>query len=481
MIKYALQVKNIAGILICLFAATCVPVPNPPREPLPTYLNRAEAFVAQRQYSEALKTLEKAAELYPEETQPLIKIGQIYLSRRQWLLAEDAFNRALARNLRDPVATAGLAEVKLNQGDLTRALSLWQETTRLNPDLAGVFTGLGRTHIWRFEFEAAHDAFLTQLTHQSDPEAQWYLAALVAPSDLTAANDYLLAIPAGSSTDLFARRDYLLAALVPFTAESPQAEVAQATGIALTQVGFWPLAVHALTIAAEYPNQSPEEKAETLAFLGHALAQAGRPALDLFEQATALDPGSALPLYFYGIYLRRKGAWRAAEEQFEQAIALDPENAAIYVELAQVKVDQGNFDAAEGYYRAAAKLAEDDPQIQLLRVQFHANRGYRMAEAGIPAAQALIEADEDNAAAYDLLGWMQFLSGDSAEAEKSLRKAVELDPNLISARYHLARYLETEGKVTEAIEQYRQIVEWDTVGIFRDQATKALQRLEQGQ
>jgi tetratricopeptide (TPR) repeat protein len=331
----------------------------------------------------------------------------------------------------------------------------------------------------RFEFEQAQEAFLAQQRRQPDPEAQWHLAALAAPSDITAANDYLLSIPEDTSPDILARRDYLLTTLVPFTVESSPAEIGQAEGIAFVQVGHWPLAAYALTAANEYPDQSKHEKAETLSFLGHALAQAGRPALDLFEQAAALDPTSALPLYFYGIYLRQQNALQAAEEVFSQAINLDPDNAAIYVELAQIEVDRGNFTAAEAYYLAATRIAEDDPQIQLLRIQFYANRGYRIVEQGIPAAEAFIETNENNAEAHDLLGWMQFLSGEGEKAEISLRKAIELDPNLISAHYHLARYLETAGNTAAAIDKYRYIIEQDRSGIFRTRASEALQRLEQ--
>jgi tetratricopeptide (TPR) repeat protein len=446
---------------------------------LSSYLDQAEGLIAERQYSEAVNILEEAAQVHSDTPLPLLKIGQIYLLQHRWLPAEDAFNRALARDLANPAATAGLAETKLNQGQLRQALALWQQAGERNPDLPGVLTGVGRAYLLLFEFEAAEAAFLAQQKHRSDPEAQWHLAALAAPRDLEAANKYLLAIPPDAPDELLARRDYLLATLAPFTAESDQVDVAQAVGVAFIQISHWPLAAHALAIAGDFPGRPNAERAETLAFLGHALAQAGRPAFDLFEEATRLDPDSALPAYFYGIYFRRKGALDAAENLFTQALTLDPKNAAIYIELAQTRVDRGDLATAEKLYTAAAELAQDEPEIQLLRVQFYAGRGYRLAEAGIPAAEALIEADEENAKAYDLLGWMQFLSGDSAEAEIALRKAIELDPNLISARYHLARYLDAMGKTQEAIVEYRKVIDWDTTNLYRPHAARDVQRLQE--
>ncbi len=428
--------------------------------------------------------MEEAAEVHPDSLMPLIRIGQIYLGQHRWLPAEDAFNRALARDLQSGVATAGLAESLLNQGQSGRALALWQQAGQLNRNVPGVFTGLGRTHLARLEFEEAKQTFLDQQAHQPDPDAQWFLAALEAPADVSTANDYLLAIPPDASADVLARRDYLLAALVPFTAESPQVDVARATGIAMVQVKLWPLAIHALTLADENlknssnsPNSPNPDKAENLAFLGHALAQAGRPALDLFEQAQTLDPDSALPSYFYGIYLRQQGALQAAEAQFNQAITLDPDNAAIYVELGRTKAEQGDFAAAEEQYDLAATVADDQIQIQLARVRFYATRGYNLLETGIPAAEMVIGDDKNNAEAHDLLGWMYFLSGDPEAAETELRRAIELDSNSISSRYHLARVLGATGQLTEAMVQYQRVIDWDTIGGFRDRALKELQQL----
>ena len=478
-------------ILAIVLAAACTPWPNP--APLLAFLAQAEPLIAERRYSEAIVILEQAAQAHPEDPVPLIKMGQIYLNQQRWLLAEDAFNRALARDLHHPLALAGLAEALLNQAELRDALKLWQETVRLNPDLPGGFTGLGRTYLALFNFEAAEDAFLKQQTHAPDPEAQWHLAALTAPHDLASATNYLHAISSSPSAQetaaetppaqtvragLLVRRDYLLAALVPFSPESPPAEIARATGIALAQIEMWPLAAHALTVAHE--KQTTELKpadAETLAFLGYALAQAGRPALDLFEQAQNADPESALPLYFQGIYLRQKGALKAAEALFKQALSLDPENAAIYAELGHTKAQQGNFAAAEAGYLAAHEVAADDPEFQMLLAQFYASRAYRLAEAGIPTVETIIKADENNAEAHDLLGWMRFLSGAPGGGEAAFRRALELDPDLVSARYHLARQLEVNDQTALAISEYRRVIDWDRSGHFRERALKDLQRL----
>lgn len=466
-------------ILVSLTFFACKTVESTPTpEPLQNFLNQATTLIDEEHYSEAIDILEQAAEAHNESPIPLIQLGQIYLHQQQSNLAEDAFNRALARDLENPVAMAGLAETYLNQGNSLKALSLWKKVSESDPDLPGVFTGLGRAYLARLEFEAAQDAFLEQLSHSPDAEAQWFLAALAIPADITQATEYLAAMPTDISDDLLARRDYLVAVLEPFADDTPQAAIAQAEGVALVQAKLWPLAIHALQIASRTENQKYQDKAKSLAFLGHALAQYGRPAIEMFRQAEALDPASALPAYFQGIYLRQKGALTVAEDRLQQAASLDPNNPAIYIELARLKSDQGNLAAAEAQYMAAVEAAPDDVQILTLQVEFYADHTYRLNEAGIPTAEALVEVDEDNAEAYDLLGWMQFLAGDLDHAETNLQQALELNPNLMSAHYHLARYLESQANLTEAEQTYRLVTEKDLSNTYRSSAWEGIFRIQ---
>ena len=478
------HLQKLILFLLLLTGIACTPTPKPAREPLSAFSAKAQPLLAERRYSEAVAIFEQAAQVHAENPDPLIKIGQIYLVQHRWLLAEDAFNRALARDLDNAQAAAGLAETLLNQGRLAEALKWWQKAASFDPELPGVFTGLGRTYLFLFDFESAKDAFLEQQAHTPDFEATWYLAALAAPLDLPAAIDYLQSIPTdenepGVSASLVDRRDYLWETLAPFNVNSSQAEVARSTGIAMVQIERWPLAIYALSTAMEQSSDlSAKAQAEALAFLGHASAQAGRPAFSFFEQALQLDPNSALPLYFEGRYLRQKGALQAAEASFEQAIELDPQNAALYAEVAQIKEQQENLAGAELWYTAAIEVAEEKLPFQLLMLKFYAYRNYRMSEAAIPLAETLVEADENNAEVYDLLGWMRFLSSMQEDGEKALRRAIELDPDLISAHYHLARLLETTGRNVLAQEEYQWVVDRDTSGVFRDQALKDLLRLD---
>ena len=123
------------GLLLFGLVAGSSCVPKPQAAPLTNFMARAEPLIAERRYSEAAIMLDEAAQAHPKDPLPLLKLGQIYLTQHRWLLAEDAFNRALACDPRHPLAMAGLAETLYNQGRLTEALKLWQEVTTIKPDL----------------------------------------------------------------------------------------------------------------------------------------------------------------------------------------------------------------------------------------------------------------------------------------------------------------------------------------------------------
>lgn len=467
-------------LVVCLAAVTaCTPRPAAPRLPLAWLTGPAEPLVAEQQYTAAVELLEQAAQTYPESATPLVRIGQIYLAQRRWLLAEDAFNRGLAREPRRAEVMAGLAESLLQQGRLVGAQYWWQQTIAARPQFPGAYTGLGRAYLEQLDFEQARQAFEAQQSRRFDPEAEWYLAALAAPVNVAAATGHLNRLADGPNPTeaLLARRDYLLNTLAPFANGASQADAARTAGIALAQIEAWPLAVYALSIARD---RSQTIDAETLAFLGHALAQMGRPAFDIFEAARQADPTSALPYYFEGLYFRQQDALAAAEAMFVDALALDAQNLAIYIELARTKDLQGQLAAAEAWYLAAVETAgkEDVRWVQRLRLQFYTERGYRPVEAGIPLAQLLLEEDGRDAEVYGWLGWMQFVAGQPEAGEDSLRRALELEPDLVSARYYLARLLHSQKRYEQARQAYRRVIDLDLSGRFRDQALRDLQRLE---
>lgn len=458
-------------IVLSLFCLSRLPASQPtvPPPDVPVFVKAmvpVEIAIEERRYSDALTRLEALATAHLDRPLPLLRAGQIYLVQHRWLMAEDAFNRALARDFDNPVALAGLAESLLQQGRVEPATTVWERAVAIAPSLA---TGLGRSHLSKLNFEAALAAFATQ----PDPNAVWYLAAMTAPTDVETARNHLYSLDVVDRPDLLAKRDYLLTALAPLTPTSPPAEVAKTVGIAFVQAELWPLAINALTIA----HEADAHDAETLAFLAHARTQSGLPAFEMFADAVELAPTSPLVLSLQGQYLRQQGVFTVAALRFAQVIKHDFQNAAAYAEIAAIRVEQGRLNEAERWYQAAIDVADKKQPFKRMLAYFYLNYNYELVDKGMPLVETLAKANPTQAEYPLILGQMYVRVGQYDQAQALLQKAVELAPNHVEARYHLALILSIKGQTKDAALEYQHVVDWDTSTGLRERARVALQKL----
>jgi len=139
----------------------------------------------------------------------------------------------------------------------------------------------------------------------------------------------------------------------------------------------------------------------------------------------------AYQLYLNGVFYRRKNGdenFKKAIEYQNQAIALDSNFALAYAEL--------GFD----YYNLVAG-------------------GMVSAQTGLPPARQAIEKalslDEKLAEAHDLNAGLKAAEFDWAGAEIETRRAIELNPNLASARSFYAEMLTILGRSDQALSEIR--------------------------
>jgi tetratricopeptide (TPR) repeat protein len=140
----------------------------------------------------------------------------------------------------------------------------------------------------------------------------------------------------------------------------------------------------------------------------------------------------------------------------------------VAVETAQTLAGMGDYLSAEAWYQALVKLEPETILYQTLLTAFYVERGYRVLEKGLSEAEKLVEMSPDSAGAYDLLGWARLQSNDLPGAEEALRRALELDPDNISARFHLGQVLQAQNRLDEAQAEFTRVADQDTSGLFRD-------------
>ena len=448
--------------LLAIGLAGC-DVRGQPASDITPYLTEAARLHEQGHHSAALDHLNQAVTVaQADDPRPYLDMGQIYLKQQRWSEAQKAFLQALDRNPQDPLALRGVADALMGQNEAVEASAYWQQLIQQAPTASAGWLGLGRAHLARTDYASAETAFRQALVYEPpDSEALWYLAALTLPHDTAAGQALLEQIESTSF-----KREHLEAMLA--TQTSP-AEVARQTGIALVQLDEMSLAHNALSLAVA---QNPQD-AEAWAFLGHTQGHLGLPGLDSFRQAAALAPDLALIPYLEGIYLRRRDQPELAVDRFLRALDLDPNNPGVAVETAQTLADMGDYLSAEAWYQALTKLEPETVLYQTLLTAFFVERGYQVLDKGLAEAEKLVGMAPDSSRAYDLLGWARFQSNDLSGAEVALRRALELDPENVSARYHLGRVLKAQNRPHEAQAEFTRVSDQDTSGLFRERALAA--------
>jgi TolB-like protein/Tfp pilus assembly protein PilF len=144
----------------------------------------------------------------------------------------------------------------------------------------------------------------------------------------------------------------------------------------------------------------------------------------------AVDP-DVYEAYLKGRYhwnQRTSDSLRTAITQFEASIALDPTYAPAYAALADCYNQLGTVMVGQG-----------SPQ------QWRP----RAADAAIKALQI----DPGLAEAHATLGYIRHYSGEWDAADKSLRRAIELNPSYALGRIWYANYLSSRGRADEAIRE----------------------------
>ena len=431
-------------------------------------MQQAETLCASREYGAALQSYQQASEQDPESPLPWLRMGQVLLLQHRFVPASSAFLEAEIRG-GGIEAVLGLGQSRAGRGDWASAIGQWLRAQALDPEDPRVYVALGRASIAVGQFQQAQDyisrALRLQPTPQDNATAHVLLGRLLVSEQPELAK----------SAFREAGDEDMLAVLQVASAEHSPARQALLLGNAFLQRGELTLARHHLQRAVAL---APGD-AEPLAYLAHTLDQQGETvaALDLLEQALELDENSALVLYFLGTHYRFVGNLEKAQDALWQALLQDPENAALRAELAATLADQGDYPAAEEWYMAAADSASEDVDFQFMLVHFYLDHLYRVQEGGLPAAQALITMIPEDARAYDLLGWAYHLSGQQDQGLLALHEALERDPDLVSAHYHLGSLYATLGQRELAHNHLQRAVDLDTGGHYRNRAELVLREI----
>jgi tetratricopeptide (TPR) repeat protein len=159
----------------------------------------------------------------------------------------------------------------------------------------------------------------------------------------------------------------------------------------------------------------------------------------------------------------------------------------VVIAAGDVELGRGRINAAQDYYRRAEKLREEfvPPQVRAARIgawpdgvrQYLKKRDYAGALTSVDRWEDAFPLDKVRGETFFWRGKALLLSGQAAEAERPLSRAVELGlgaPFETEARWLRAGALDKLGRTEEARKELRRLLSTGLRDTYTDQAAKAV-------
>jgi predicted Zn finger-like uncharacterized protein len=335
--------------------------------------------------------------------------------------AREALDQATKLDPRNVEALLGEGQLLLDEGRSTEALARFDTALQIDPGRPAVIAfdaaakiALDRLADAKFQLTDGHQrfpkdvpilVFLAQVEHHlgNDEPAEADLRsamALVTPTDLAAVRPYIALSQLLSSRG---RLDDAKAVLEEAKQKlPPSAALDRAIGELAEQQGNYDLAI------AQYRA---------------ALQKAPRDLAAHFRLA---------------VVMRRLRRFAEAGDELDKVAKVDPDYPGLALERGLLFQESGNVEKAIAEFQRALAKAPDDPDLQL-RVG-SAYVSVNLPDNAIPMLRKVVQERPKSAEAYHYLGRALMLKGppQQAEAMRTLKYAVDLDPNRAEFHVYLA-------------------------------------------
>ncbi len=179
----------------------------------------------------------------------------------------------------------------------------------------------------------------------------------------------------------------------------------------------------------------------------------------LWSSTIKTSPHAAIAYNNLGLIMRSEGKMDRAIELFEQATAVNPNICEAYDNLAAVLWGRGQWAAAMELVRQSVAINPDYADGHCNLALMLSARGVQ--DEAIHECREALRCDPGKAEAYHVLGMALIDQGQREQGIGELRHAVALAPNVAGAQHDLGWALAAVGKIDEGIGHLRQAVQLD--------------------
>ncbi|WNG42074.1 tetratricopeptide repeat protein [Archangium violaceum] len=439
-----------------------------PREP-EAYLVLAQLHLEGRANEQAVKVVESLAAALPGEASGFRRLGQALAERGDASRAGQMLARAVERDPGDVESLTTLAQLHEKAGRLAEAEDALARALERDPDNQTVLMSAGRLALRLGSPVRARAYFDRLLSITGDPELTVRVAlSFLAARDTAAAVEVLdsarkgrgasprTSFYAGLVHERLRHFDEASAAYaeVPDSSEFfPEARTRHA--ICLSQAGRHEMALALLRDAlAERPDDT-----ELRVQYARALERSGEAerAVASLKEGLERKPGPELHEAL-AFTLQRQRRATEAMGLLRAAIDREPREPSLRYVLASVLLGQGDEDGAMTWMRSVLEVDPNHAAAMNFIGYLLAQRGRDYAEAERLVRRAL-ELRPDTGSFLDSLGWIHYQRGDYPRAVEALERAAELEPEEPVILEHLGDAYQRLSRPGDAAGAWRRALE----------------------
>ncbi len=199
-----------------------------------------------------------------------------------------------------------------------------------------------------------------------------------------------------------------------------------------------------------------------LTFHGIALQRLDRDeeAIVQFEKSIEIDSSNTNTLVSYGFSLNRLGRKNQAIAIMEKVLQFDPENYNAISSLGMLYDELKIYDKCDSLYEKALKYYPGNPLFLNNYAYTLAERAERL-EYALEMAREAVEAEPDNSAYQDTIGWIYYMLGRYNLALVHIMRSVEQQEDSAVVIEHLGDVYLKLGDTDDARNQWKRALEID--------------------
>ena len=405
-----------------------------------------------------------------------IEKGDYYFERGFLTFASNEYVKAanLEPDRTEPYSK--LLKTNYELGDYGKAQKNAEIIIQKNPNDVNTLFDLAMIYIKQSDFE--NTSFVLDklaLAENPDPRIAYYRALLLIVDEHHDEGKKLLKLSLSKSTD--PELDDNIATLLSsytefeFAKAADELYLSELLARSLNKLGEYEMAIHKLKGILKTRNDLRD--AWILFGFAYLNLEEYYFAQLAFERAYELDSEWPTTQYFLGVTLAELGTLDDAILYLNYALNnnFQPE-VVIHQKLADLYLESGDYAKSVESYENVLSINKNDINAFVRPIWIYIDY-LNQSDKALNIAEVANATFPESAMSYNLLGWSQIGTNDHVEAEKNLKKAIEINPSLPAAHYNLARLYDTQNRKELALDAYQKAYELDTNGSIGNLAAQA--------